>query len=120
MIENTKDSYYECLQQSSKGWHENANDYESFVQYMLGIVTAAYREFSSRVKLITAEGMSKPDRVREIIKNTFGTITKKEILERCMDISQVTVQRALADLTESGEIIKIGGGRYTKYTWNRN
>lgn len=120
LIENTKDSYYECLQQSSKGWHENANDYESFVQYMLGIVTAAYREFSSRVKLITAEGMSKPDRVREIIKNTFGTITKKEILERCMDISQVTVQRALADLTESGEIIKIGGGRYTKYTWNRN
>lgn len=120
LIENTKDSYYECLQQSSKGWHENANDYEPFVQYMLGIVTAAYREFSSRVKLITAEGMSKPDRVREIIKNTFGTITKKEILERCMDISQVTVQRALADLTESGEIIKIGGGRYTKYTWNRN
>lgn len=120
LIENTKDSYYECLQQSSKGWHENANDYESFVQYMLGIVTAAYREFSSRVKLITAEGMSKPDRVREIIKNTFGTITKKEILERCMDISQVTVQRALADLTESGEIIKIGGGRYTKYTWNRD
>lgn len=120
LIENTKDSYYECLQQSSKGWHENANDYESFVQYMLGIVTAAYREFSSRVKLITAEGMSKPDRVREIIKNTLGTITKKEILERCTDISQVTVQRALADLTESGEIIKIGGGRYTKYTWNRD
>ena len=57
LIENTKDSYYECLQQSSKGWHENANDYEPFVQYMLGIVTAAYREFSSRVKLITAEGM---------------------------------------------------------------
>lgn len=120
LIENTKDSYYECLQQSSKGWHENANDYEPFVQYMLGIVTAAYREFSSRVKLITAEGMSKPDRVREIIKNTLGTITKKEILERCTDISQVTVQRALADLTESGEIIKIGGGRYTKYTWNRD
>ena len=120
LIENTKDSYYECLQQSSKGWHENANDYEPFVQYMLGIVTAAYREFSSRVKLITAEGMSKPDRVREIIKNTLGTITKKEILERCTDISQVTVQRTLADLTESGEIIKIGGGRYTKYTWNRD
>ena len=120
LIENTKDSYYECLQQSSKGWHENANDYEPFVQYMLGIVTAAYREFSSRVKLITAESMSKPDRVKEIIKNTLGTITKKEILERCTDISQVTVQRTLADLTESGEIIKIGGGRYTKYTWNRD
>ena len=120
LIENTKESYYGCLQDSSIKWHENENDYEPFVRYMLGVVVAAYRDFSSRVKLITTNGMSKPERVREIIKNTLGTITKTEILERCPDISQVTVQRALADLVESGEIIKIGGGRYTKYTWNSN
>ena len=120
LIENTKDLYYEYLQKSSTGWHEELNDYEPFVKYMLGIIVAAYREFSSRVKLITTSGMSKPDRVRELIKNTLGTITKKEILEKCPDISQATVQRALADLLESGEIEKIGGGRYTKYTWNND
>ena len=120
LIENTKESYYCCLQDSSIKWHENENNYEPFVRYMLGIIVAAYRDFSSRVKLITTKGMSKPERVREIIKNTLGTITKTEILERCPDISQITVQRALADLVESGEIIKIGGGRYTKYTWNNN
>ncbi|MCM1468108.1 MAG: Fic family protein [Alistipes sp.] len=120
LIENTKDLYYECLQESSINWYENANDYEPFVQYMLGIVVAAYRDFSSRVKLITTAGMSKPDRIREIIKNTLGTITKKEILEKCPDISQITVQRTLVDLVKSGEIIKISGGRYTKYTWNNN
>lgn len=119
LIETTKDSYYENLKSSSDNWHKSTNDYEPFVKYMLGIVVAAYREFSSRVKLLTIEGMSKPDRVREIIKETVGTVTKKEILERCPDISQVTVQRALADLVESGEILKIGGGRYTKYTWNK-
>ena len=27
-------------------------------------------------------------------------------------------ERALADLVESGQITKIGGGRYTKYLWN--
>lgn len=120
LIESTKDSYYDCLQDSSDKWHENENDYEPFVKYVLGVVVAAYREFSSRVKLVTTSGLSKPDRVREIIKNTLGTITKSEILERCPDISQVTVQRALADLVESGEVTKIGGGRYTKYTWNNN
>ena len=118
LIENTKELYYDCLQQSSVNWHENKNDYEPFVKYMLGIVTAAYREFSSRVSLLATSGMSKPDRVREIIKTTLGTITKAEILEKCPDISQVTVQRALAELVESGAILKIGGGRYTKYTWN--
>ena len=120
LIENTKDIYYQCLQQSSRDWYENANDYEPFVQYMLSIVVAVYREFSSSVRLLTMQCMSKPDRVRELIKNTLGTITKKEILEKCPDISQVTVQRTLADLAESGEIIKIGGGRYTKYTWDNN
>ena len=40
-------------------------------------------------------------------------------MTKCPDISQVTVQRALNDLVKSGEIIKIGGGRYTAYTWNR-
>lgn len=107
------------MKSSSDNWHKNTNDYEPFVKYMLGIIVAAYREFSSRVKLLMIEGISKSDRVREIIKETVGTVTKKEILEKCPDISQVTVQRALADLVESGEILKIGGGRYTKYTWNR-
>ena len=118
LIETTKDSYYECLQLSSLKWHEGENDYEPFVKYMLGVIVAAYRDFSSRVILLTTGGMSKPDRVREIIRTTLGPITKTEILKKCPDISQVTVQRALAELLETGQITKIGGGRYTKYTWN--
>lgn len=117
LIENTKESYYNCLQISSVKWHENENDYEPFVKYMLGVIVAAYRDFSSRVSLLTMNGISKPDRVTEIIRTTLGTITKAEILEKCPDISQVTVQRTLANLVDSGQVTKIGGGRYTKYLW---
>lgn len=120
LIEKTKEEYYESLQQSSFEWYEEQNDYEPFVHYMLGIIVVAYREFSSRVRLLTTEKMSKPERVREIIRGTVGTITKSEILERCPDISQMTVQRALAELLETEQIVKIGGGRYTKYTWNND
>lgn len=119
LIEKTKESYYEALQQSSLRWHEDENDYEPFVKYMLSVVVAAYRDFSARVALLTVEGRSKPDRIRELIKGTWGSITKSEILEKCPDISQITVQRTLAELVENGQVIKIGGGRYTKYTWNR-
>jgi Fic family protein len=120
LIEQTKETYYEALQNSSAYWHDDKNDYIPFVQYMLGVVVAAYREFSSRVKLIAASNLSKPERIREIIKDTLGKITKTEIMQKCPDISQVTVQRALNDLVTSGEILKIGGGRYTAYTWNHN
>ena len=119
MIEQSKETYYETLQQSSAGWHENENDYAPFVRYLLGVIVAAYRDFSSRVQLLTTSGLSKPERVREVIKGTLGKITKSEIMERCPDISQVTVQRALNDLQKSGQIIKLSGGRYTAYIWNR-
>lgn len=119
VIEQSKETYYEALQQSSLGWHENENDYAPFVRYMLGATVAAYRDFSSRVKVLVTSGMSKPERIRELIKGTFGRITKTEIMERCPDISQATVQRTLIDLHKSGEIIKLSGGRYTAYIWNR-
>lgn len=119
LISDTKETYYEALQASSYNWHEGTNDYAPFVTYMLGILVAAYRDFESRIELLAAKGLSKPDRVREIIKNHLGKITKSEIMEQCPDISQITVQRALADLLKSGEITKLSGGRYTSYTWNR-
>ena len=117
IIEDSKETYYEVLQDSSINWHENENDYKPFVNYMLGVVINAYKEFKSRVKLLTDPNLSKADRVREIIKDHIGTITKSELLEMNPDISDTTVQRALADLLKRGEIEKIGGGRYTKYVW---
>lgn len=119
LIEESKETYYEALRQSSQKWHEEANDYAPFVRYTLGVVAAAYRDFSTRVQAPAASDMSKPDRIREIIKGTLGKITKAEIIEQCPDISQITVQRTLADLQKSGEILKLGGGRYTSYIWNR-
>ena len=118
LIANSKATYYEALQDSSTGWHEGTNDYLPFVRYMLGIVIAAYREFASRVDILITRGLSKPERVREIIRSTTGKITKTQIMKQCPDISQKTVERALKELMDNDEIIKIGGGRYTSYTWN--
>ena len=118
LIADSKETYYEVLQESSTGWHEGENDYLPFVRYMLGVVLAAYREFASRVDILITRGLSKPDRVKEIIRSTTGRITKTQIMRQCPDISQKTVERALADLLKNEDITKIGGGRYTSYTWN--
>ena len=66
LIEQTKEIYYESLQLSSAGWHENKNDYEPFVKYMLGVIVAAYRDFSSRVSLLTTQGMSKQTELKKL------------------------------------------------------
>ena len=118
LITDSKETYYEALQESSYEWYEGTNDYLPFVRYMLGVIAAAYREFSSRVKLLFTGGFTKAERIRELIKDHLGKITKAELMELCPDISQATVQRTLAELLANGEITKIGGGRYTSYIWN--
>jgi len=78
---------------------------------MLGVIVASYREFSSRVELLTNHNLSKPERIKAVIKNTTGKITKAEIMAECPDISDITVQRALTEMMENGEIIKkVGAG----------
>ena len=118
LISDTKETYYEVLQESSRNWHEGTNNYAPFVTYMLGILVAAYRDFETRIELLTNRGLSKPDRVREIIRKHLGKITKSEIMAQCPDISQITVQRALAEMLKNGEITKLSGGRYTAYIWS--
>ena len=119
LISDTKENYYEALQESSWEWHEGRNDYAPFVKYMLGVIVAAYREFADRVEILTDKTISKSDRIGEIIRNSYGRITKAEIVAQCPEISQTTIQRTLNELLKNNQIIKIGGGRYTSYVWNR-
>ena len=38
----------------------------------------------------------------------------------CTDISQGSIERALRELLKEERILKIVGGRYTKYIYNNN
>lgn len=115
LIEKTKETYYEALQASSAGWHENENSYAPFVKYYLGIILKAYNEFENRVEHLKNRSLSKPDRIKAIIDQKVGKITKKEIMELCPDISKVTVERTLTELVKSGYIAKVGAGPSTGY-----
>ncbi len=115
LIEKTKETYYEALQESSVGWHENENSYEPFVQYYLGIILKAYNEFENRVEHLKYRKLSKPERIKAVIDRKVGMITKKEIMEHCPDISKITIERTLSELTKEGYIKKVGAGPSTAY-----
>ena len=84
-----------------------------------GCLEELLREFADRAEIMLEAGNSKFGRIRRIIRGTTGRITKTEIMAQCPDISQITVQRALKEMIDSGDILKISGGRYTAYIWNR-
>ena len=89
--------------------------YEPFVKYYLGIMLKAYNEFESRVEHLKNRTLSKPERIKAMIDQKVGKITKKEIMDAHPDISKTTVERTLADLVKSEYIAKVGSGPATGY-----
>ncbi len=52
VVEKSKGTYYEVLQDSSIDWHENSNDYMPFIKYTLGTIIKAYKDFEERFVLL--------------------------------------------------------------------
>lgn len=115
LIEKTKETYYEALQNSSIGWHDNTSDYTSFVRYYLGVVLKGYNDFQDRVEHLKYRKISKTERVKAVFEKKLGIIKKSDIATLCPDISETTIERSLKELLESGYIEKVGKGRATGY-----
>lgn len=116
LIEKTKDTYYEALQNSSIEWHNNQSDYTSFVRYYLGVLLKGYNEFQDRIEHLKYRKLSKADRVKAVFEKRLGIVKKSDIATLCPDISETTIERTLKELLEAGFIEKVGKGRATGYT----
>lgn len=120
IIEETKDSYYEALEKSSVNWRNNKNDYSYFVEYYLGIILNAYKEFDSRINIFENKKITAYDRIINVFRQNIIPIDKSLIMSKCTDLSETTIERVLSRLLKEDRIVKISGGRYTKYKWNNN
>ena len=115
LIEESKNSYYEELQNSSEKWHTGENNELPFVKYMLVILLKAYKECDDRFNLIGKEKLTSPERVFSVIQKSLEPLSKKDIMIICPDISQRTIERALKELQDNEKIKQVGSGRSTKY-----
>ena len=114
LIEETKDTYYEVLQNSSENWHTGDNNSLPFIKYTLGILIRAYRDCEDRFHLIKGK-LTPAEKVLSVIQNSLTPLSKKEITNLCIDISTRTIERALKELQDSKKIKQIGNSRATKY-----
>ncbi|MBT1177737.1 Fic family protein [Bifidobacterium callimiconis] len=133
LIEQSKDTYYEALAASTRGWNDNDNDYAPFVNYLLGVILRACKEFDERVGTLlngasnghgngtpTRTGTpTKEQRIAALLDRTLSPISKADIRAQLPDISVSTIERTLKSLLDAGEILKIGAGRNTRYVRKR-
>lgn len=114
-IERNKGIYYEALQESSEGWHEEKNNPIPFIKYMLGIILAAYRDFEERLYIVGRK-QSSGQMVEEAVRRQIGKFTKRAIMELCPTIGRASVENALKILVDEGRIVRHGSGRSVFYT----
>jgi Fic family protein len=111
LFEQTKESYYDTLYQSSQGWHESQHSLLPWWEYFTGVILAAYREFESRVGVVTTGKGAKREQVLETIARLPDRFKVGEIIRACPGVSQPTIRRVLDELRESGRVRCIQKGK---------
>ena len=114
-VNATRDRYYECLQASSRGWHENGNDYVPFIMYFIDVLTMAVRELDRRRIAVMPKKNSKTERIEATVLESPVPISKAEICGILVDVSPSTVESVLSKMVRDGRIVRIGTKRSSRY-----
>jgi Fic family protein len=115
LIEDTRDTYYAALEAASAGWHEGRHDLLPWVEYLLGILLAAYRELEDRVGVVTGARGAKRRSVIDCIERLPTRFSVADIERTCPHISRPTINRVLRDMRCAGRL-EATRGRDAKWT----
>ena len=106
--------YIDAFKLSSEGWHDNENNYEAFVTFILKRILEAYRKLDYILEVNGMEGSSK-DKVYKVVLDSATPISKVVVFRVLYELSKVTIEKALTQLVDEGLIQLIMKGRYSKY-----
>ena len=79
------------------------------IKYIVNCIILQYND------VIESKKITSYDRILGIFKDNIVPIDKAFILNKCPDLSETTMGRTINGLLKESKIIKISGGRYTKY-----
>lgn len=117
-IYNSKNTYYDRLYRSQRGWKEREHDIWPWVSYLAHVLADAYRDFEESVAAATEERRSKQERVRDYILEDAPSEFRRQDVERALpEVSAATVRLVINALRDKGRIVAEGGGPSAR--WRR-
>ncbi len=115
VIEESRETYYEALEASSQGWHEGAHDARPWLEYFLGFLTRAYREYEGRVTAVKGERSTKGDMVQNAVLRRVSPFKISDLERELPNISRDHIRNVLGRLRENGIVRLEGQGRGAHY-----
>src|SRR3990167_4665678 len=110
IIEQSKDRYYETLEQGSQGWHERKHDPWPYINYVLFILKSAYREFEERVGQLKSPKGAKTELIKSAIDSFSGEFSLSDLERACPGVSRDMIRRVLRELQVLKEVECLGRG----------
>lgn len=112
LVEESKDTYYESLEKSTARWDQGEHNIWPWLNYFLGILIAAYKEFEARAGDLMSGRGSKTLRIKQYVRSrTSAVFTFEEVQQALPDISSDHIRSVLRKLRDEGVVESPGRGR---------
>jgi hypothetical protein len=106
------------LEAAGAGWHEDRHSIWPWLEYLLGIQLAAYREFEDRVSLLGDSRGAKTAAIERFISERIpDEFTIADVREASLGASDSLIGKVLARMREERLIEPLGTGRSAR--WRR-
>ncbi len=117
IIEQSKETYYETLNKSSQKWHDAKHDVMPWLNYFLGTVLGAYKEFEERAEQIRPARGAKTALLMQAVDSQHGEFSISDIEKACPVVSRVMIKKVLLRMQKDKKIKCLGKGQSAK--WKR-
>lgn len=115
IIEQSKDRYYETLEESSQRWHEGKHDPWPYINFVLFTLKTAYREFEERVEQTVSPRGAKTERIMNIISRMSGPFRVADIQHDSPGVSIDMIRQVLKKLRSLKQVECLGRGQNAQW-----
>ncbi len=117
-IFESKNTYYDRLYRSQRGWHEAEHDIWPWTTYLAQVVAGAYVDFEQRVAAADEPDTNKQERVRRYVLDQAPAVFRRRDIERALpEVSPATIRLVINALRDTKEILPEGAGPSAR--WRR-
>ena len=116
IIEENKERYYETLELSSQGWHENQHDPWPFINFILYILKIAYREFEQQMARLKNPKGAKTELIETAIQSMTAEFSVSDLERACPGVSRDMIRRVLRVFQKNRWVECLGRGPGAKWS----
>ncbi|RKJ40739.1 hypothetical protein D7X94_06665 [Acutalibacter sp. 1XD8-33] len=107
--------FQRALERSQIHWAENGNDYLPFLEMFLAVIYLSIQENGPANRRSTGKKLTKRVQIETFVLESATAVSKAEICAALPQVSPTTVEAVLGSMVRERAIIRIGGGRGTRY-----